>query len=45
MWVDPVQDMAVVFMMQPPKQRLHYLSVIRNLVNAAIISGASSPPH
>ena len=37
MWVDPVQDMVVVFMMQSPKQRLHYRAVIRNLVNAAII--------
>ena len=37
MWVDPVQDMVVVYMMQSPKQRLHYRSVIRDLVNAAIV--------
>ena len=37
MWVDPVQDMVVVFMMQSPKQRLHYRSMIRDMVNAAII--------
>ena len=37
MWVDPAQDMAVVFMMQSPKQRLHYRSVVRDLVNAAIV--------
>ncbi len=37
MWVDPTQDMVVVFMMQSPRQRLHYRSVIRDLVNAAIV--------
>jgi len=37
MWVDPAQDMVVVFMMQSPRQRLHYRGVIRDLVNAAII--------
>lgn len=37
MWVDPVQDVAVVFMMQSPKQREHYRSLIRDMVNAAII--------
>ena len=37
MWVDPAQDMVVVFMMQSPKQRLHYRSMIRDMVNAAII--------
>ena len=45
MWVDPVQDMVVVFMMQSPKQRLHYRSVIRDLVNAAIVSDANGPTH
>ncbi len=37
MWVDPAQDMVVVYMMQSPKQRLHYRSVIRDMVNAAIV--------
>lgn len=37
MWVDPVQDMVVVFMMQSPKQRLHYRAAIRDMVNAAVI--------
>lgn len=45
MWVDPVQDMVVVFMMQSPKQRLHYRSVIRDLVNAAIVSDANGLTH
>ena len=35
-WVDPDQDMFVVFMMQSPKMRLVYRSVIRNMVYAAI---------
>ena len=36
MWVDPAQDLFVVFMMQSPKQRVAYRSTLRNLVNAAI---------
>ena len=36
MWVDPAQDLFVVFMMQSPKQRVAYRSALRNLVNAAI---------
>lgn len=36
MWVDPAQDLFVVFMMQSPKQRVPYRSALRNLVNAAI---------
>ncbi len=35
-WVDPDQDMFVVFMMQSPKMRLTYRSLIRNMVYAAI---------
>ena len=35
-WIDPKEDMAVVFMMQSPKQRLHYRSVLRDMVYAAI---------
>jgi CubicO group peptidase (beta-lactamase class C family) len=37
-WVDPKEDMAVVFMMQSPKQRLHYRPIIRDMVYAAIES-------
>ena len=36
MWVDPAQDLFVVFMMQSPRQRVPYRSVLRNLVNAAV---------
>ncbi len=35
-WVDPKEDMFVVFMMQSPKQRTHYMSLIRNMVYAAL---------
>jgi CubicO group peptidase (beta-lactamase class C family) len=37
MWVDPKSDMFVIFMMQSPKQRLYYRSVIRNMVYAALL--------
>ena len=36
MWVDPAQDLFVVFMMQSPRQRVPYRSVLRNMVNAAV---------
>ena len=36
MWVDPANDLFVVFMMQSPKQRVSYRSVIRNMVYGAI---------
>jgi CubicO group peptidase (beta-lactamase class C family) len=35
-WVDPKEDMFVVFMMQSPRQRTHYMTVIRDMVYAAI---------
>ena len=35
-WVDPKEDMFVVYMMQSPRQRTHYMSSIRNLVYAAM---------
>jgi CubicO group peptidase (beta-lactamase class C family) len=35
-WVDPKEDMLVVFMMQSPRQRAHYMTVIRDMVYAAI---------
>jgi CubicO group peptidase (beta-lactamase class C family) len=34
-WVDPKEDMFVVFMMQSPRQRTHYMTVIRDMVYAA----------
>ena len=36
MWVDPANDLFVVFMMQSPKQRVPYRSILRNLVYGAI---------
>ena len=36
MWVDPAQDLFVVFMMQSPRQRVAYRSALRHLVNAAV---------
>lgn len=35
-WVDPRSDLFVVFMMQSPKQRTVYRSILRNLVYAAV---------
>ena len=35
-WVDPKEDMFVLFMIQSPRQRPHYMTVIRNMVYAAI---------
>jgi CubicO group peptidase (beta-lactamase class C family) len=35
-WVDPKEDMFVVFMIQSPRQRTHYMSIIRDMVYAAI---------
>ncbi|MDT7833999.1 serine hydrolase domain-containing protein [Aquabacterium sp. OR-4] len=37
MWVDPALDLAVVFMMQSPKMRVPYRSLLRNLVAGAVI--------
>ena len=36
MWVDPANDLFVVFMMQSPKQRVPYRSILRNMVYGAI---------
>lgn len=36
MWVDPRNNMFVVFMMQSPKQRVPYRSVLRNMVYGAM---------
>jgi CubicO group peptidase (beta-lactamase class C family) len=35
-WIDPKTDMAVVFMMQSPKMRVHYRTVLRDMVYAAL---------
>lgn len=35
-WVDPKSDLFVVFMMQSPKMRTGYRSVLRNMVYAAV---------
>lgn len=35
-WVDPKEDLFVVFMIQSPKQRAHYMSIIRDMVYAAV---------
>ncbi|HVE52389.1 MAG TPA: serine hydrolase domain-containing protein [Ramlibacter sp.] len=36
MWVDPRNNMFVVFMMQSPKQRVPYRSLLRNMVYGAM---------
>jgi CubicO group peptidase (beta-lactamase class C family) len=36
-WVDPKEDMFVVYLMQSPRQRTHYMSTIRNMVYAAMV--------
>lgn len=35
-WVDPKEQMYVVFMMQSPAQRLHYRALLREMTDAAI---------
>jgi CubicO group peptidase (beta-lactamase class C family) len=34
-WVDPKEELLVVFMIQSPRQRVHYMTVIRDMVYAA----------
>ena len=36
-WVDPKEDMFVVFMIQSPRARPHYMNMIRDMVYAAVI--------
>ena len=36
-WVDPKEDMFVVFMIQSPRARPHYMNMIREMVYAAVI--------
>jgi CubicO group peptidase (beta-lactamase class C family) len=35
-WIDPKERMLVVFMMQSPRQRVHYRAVLKNMIYAAI---------
>ncbi len=35
-WVDPKEDMFVVFIMQSPKQRVPYRAVLKSMVYAAV---------
>ena len=37
MWVDPKLDMYVVFMLQSPKWRVHYRTVLRDMIYAAVL--------
>jgi CubicO group peptidase (beta-lactamase class C family) len=39
-WVDPKEDMFVVFMMQSPKQRVPYRYVLKDMIYAAITKSA-----
>lgn len=43
MWVDPENDLIIVFMMQSPKQRVPYRSVLRNMIYAAVTDARSMP--
>jgi CubicO group peptidase (beta-lactamase class C family) len=36
MWVDPASDLFVVFMMQSPKFRVPYRSILRNMIYASL---------
>ena len=35
-WVDPKEDMFVVFMMQSPKHRVRYRDLLKNMVYGAV---------
>jgi CubicO group peptidase (beta-lactamase class C family) len=40
-WVDPREDMFVIFMMQSPKQRVYYRAVLKDMVYAAVTPAAA----
>ena len=40
-WIDPKEDMFVVFMMQAPKQRVPYRAVLKNMIYAAVTKPAA----
>jgi CubicO group peptidase (beta-lactamase class C family) len=42
-WVDPKEDMFVVYAMQSPSQRIHYRQVLRDMVYSAIEKPARTP--
>ena len=42
-WADPKEDMFVLFMMQAPSQRVHYRTVIRDMVYSALEKLAPRP--
>ncbi|SNS79295.1 CubicO group peptidase, beta-lactamase class C family [Noviherbaspirillum humi] len=35
-WIDPLEDIAAIFLMQAPEQRQHYRQLFRNMVYAAL---------
>lgn len=39
-WVDPKEDLFVVFMMQSPKQRVYYRAVLKDMIYAAVVKPA-----
>ncbi len=40
-WIDPKEDLFVVFMMQSPKQRVPYRAVLKNMIYAAVTKPAA----
>ena len=36
-WVDPKEKMFVVYMMQAPSKRVHYRTLLRNMIYAAVV--------
>jgi CubicO group peptidase (beta-lactamase class C family) len=40
-WIDPKEDMFVVFMMQSPKQRTYYRPLLKNMIYAAVARPAA----
>jgi CubicO group peptidase (beta-lactamase class C family) len=40
-WVDPKEDMFVVFMMQSPKQRVYYRGLLKDMIYAAVVKPAA----
>jgi CubicO group peptidase (beta-lactamase class C family) len=42
-WIDPKEDLIVVYAMQSPSQRIPYRQVLRDLVYAAIEKPARTP--
>ena len=40
-WIDPKEDMFVIFMMQSPKQRTYYRALLKDMVYAAVAKPAA----